>query len=214
MTIRTLWGQLAQDLLYAVRTLAANPLFASMAVLSLALGIGANTAIYSFMEAILMRSLPVQNPESLVVFKWHSKDFRKVAHGFNGSNYHDPKTGLTSGNFPYPAFESMRADETLCSSVFGFSRAGGLNLVIQGQADRAQGQYVTGSFFSGLGLHQAPRCFHQRQWVAGCAHFVIHAAEVRGVATVREVNYRRQGRRNGGKREECRRCSCRCFPPG
>jgi predicted permease len=155
MNIRTLWGQLAQDLRYASRTLAANPLFASMAVLSLALGIGANTAIYSFMEAILMRSLPVQNPESLVVFKWHSKGFPKVAHGFNGNNYTDPKTGMTSGNFPYPAFELMRADESLCSSVFGFSRAGGLNLLIQGQADRVQGEFVTGAFFSGLGLPPA-----------------------------------------------------------
>jgi hypothetical protein len=48
-----------QDIGYALRSMAGNPLFASIAVLSLALGIGANTAIYSFMEAILMRSLPV-----------------------------------------------------------------------------------------------------------------------------------------------------------
>jgi len=53
------------DLRYALRTLRANRLFAAMAMLSLALGIGANTAIYSFMDAILVRSLPVRNPESL-----------------------------------------------------------------------------------------------------------------------------------------------------
>jgi hypothetical protein len=50
------------DLRYALRTLRLNPLFAAMAMLSLALGIGANTAIYSFMDAILVRTLPVQNP--------------------------------------------------------------------------------------------------------------------------------------------------------
>ena len=51
--------QLAQDLRYALRTMAAHPLFTATAVLSLALGIGANTAIYSFMDAILLRGLPV-----------------------------------------------------------------------------------------------------------------------------------------------------------
>ncbi len=155
MTARTLGEQLVQDVAYALRTMGANPLFASMAVLSLALGIGANTAIYSFMEAILMRSLPVQNPESLVVFKWHSKDFPPVSHSFNGDNYKDPKTGFTSGNFPYPAFELMRAENTLCASVFGFSGAGRLNLLVGGQADLGAGQYVTGAYFSGLGVPPA-----------------------------------------------------------
>ena len=57
--------------------MAANPLFTAMAVLSLALGIGANTAIYSFMDAILLRSLPVQHPEQLVVLNWRAKDARQ-----------------------------------------------------------------------------------------------------------------------------------------
>lgn len=69
---RAAWGwtlleQLGQDLRYACRTLAANRMFSLLAVSSLALGIGANTAIYSFMDAILLRSLPVPDPASLVV---------------------------------------------------------------------------------------------------------------------------------------------------
>ena len=55
----TFWEQLLQDLRYAVRTMMANRAFTALAVLSLALGIGANTAIYSFMDSILLRSLPV-----------------------------------------------------------------------------------------------------------------------------------------------------------
>src|ERR1039457_2782739 len=75
---RATWGwtlleQLGQDLRYAFRTMAANRLFTLLAVVSLALGIGANTAIYSFMDAILDRSLPVADPESLVVLNWHAK---------------------------------------------------------------------------------------------------------------------------------------------
>ncbi|HXI42630.1 MAG TPA: permease prefix domain 1-containing protein, partial [Bryobacteraceae bacterium] len=75
---RAMWGwtileQLGQDLRYAFRTMAAHRLFTLVAVASLALGIGANTAIYSFMDAILLHSLPVSDPESLVVLNWHAK---------------------------------------------------------------------------------------------------------------------------------------------
>ena len=77
---RTLWTwtfleQLAQDIRYGLRTMAANKTFSAMAILSLALGIGANTAIYSFMDSILFRSLPVSDPASLVVVKWRSRPF-------------------------------------------------------------------------------------------------------------------------------------------
>ena len=75
---RAEWGwtileQLGQDVRHAFRTMGSNRLFTLLAVLSLALGIGANTAIYSFMDAILLRSLPVSKPESLVVLNWHAK---------------------------------------------------------------------------------------------------------------------------------------------
>ena len=62
----TLVEQLLQDFRYALRTMAANRTFSALAILSLALGIGANTAIFSFMDSILLRSPPVRNPESLV----------------------------------------------------------------------------------------------------------------------------------------------------
>src|SRR5262249_51521200 len=88
---RSAWGwtlieQLAQDLRYAFRTMAGNKLFSALAILSLALGIGANTAIYSFMDSILMRSLPVSDPESLAVMNWHTKTRTRhsVKHGQSG----------------------------------------------------------------------------------------------------------------------------------
>src|ERR1051326_8069382 len=64
--------QLAQDIRYAFRAMRRSKAFSLLAVLSLALGIGANTAIYSFMDSILLRPLPVPNPESLVVLKWRT----------------------------------------------------------------------------------------------------------------------------------------------
>src|SRR3954447_13864772 len=66
-------SELGQDVRYGCRTMTANKAFSALAVLSLALGIGANTAIFSLMEAILLRSLPVADPESLVVFNWHGR---------------------------------------------------------------------------------------------------------------------------------------------
>src|SRR5262249_39370527 len=106
---RAAWGwtlaeQLGQDLRYAFRTMAANRLFTILAVASLALGIGANTAIYSFMDAILLRSLPVSDAQSLVVLNWHAKASRRdfVMHSMSGSTWGDVKSGETSGIFPYP----------------------------------------------------------------------------------------------------------------
>src|SRR5881397_3388292 len=71
--MKRFWSELGQDVRYGCRTMTANKAFSALAVLSLALGIGANTAIYSFMESILLRSLPVADSESLVVLNWHSR---------------------------------------------------------------------------------------------------------------------------------------------
>src|SRR6266516_2407114 len=113
---RTLWTwtpleQLAQDLRYALRMLLRNRAFTAVAALSLALGIGANTAIYSFMDSILLRSLPVADPASLVVLNWHSRRAKGagkakgnsrafVVHSVSGQWYGDPKTGLTPRRRP------------------------------------------------------------------------------------------------------------------
>src|SRR5712692_3693664 len=156
MGMLRLWDQFVQALRYALRMMAGHPLCTVRATRSLALGSGANTAIYSFMDAILMRALPVKNPESLVVFNWHSKAPPPVSHSFSGSNFQDPKTGHTSGNFPYPAFELLRDNNAVFHPVFAFSNVGGLlNVQIRGQADLAAGQYVSGGFFTGLGVPPA-----------------------------------------------------------
>src|SRR5580700_889926 len=88
--MREMWGwtsleRLGQDLGYGWRTLRKNQLFATMAVLSLALGIGANTAIFSFMDAILMRALPVWHPRDLVILNWHTNAPPGVVLGMTGS---------------------------------------------------------------------------------------------------------------------------------
>ena len=161
---RALWTwvwleQLSQDLRYALRTMRKNRAFTALAVLSLALGIGANTAIYSFMDAILLRSLPVPDPASLVVLNWQSRiprteDERRafVMQSQNGTAYEDPAIGWTSGIFPFPAFELLHKADTVFSSVFPYYRAGRLNVIAGREADVASGEYVSGDYFSGLSV--------------------------------------------------------------
>jgi predicted permease len=165
---RATWGwtyleQLGQDLRYAFRTMASNRLFTLLAVVTLGLGIGTNTAIYSFVDWILMRSLPVHDPDSLVVMNWRAKIPRrtesgrqtKVWHSMSGSMYRDGDAGLTAGIFPYPVFELFRKSDSLFSSVFAFCPAGRLNVSIKSQAGLARGEFVTGDYFRGLGISPA-----------------------------------------------------------
>ena len=148
--------QLAQDIRYALRTMAANRLFTAMAVLSLALGIGANTAIYSFMDAILLRALPVQHPEELVVLNWRAKGSPAVIHGQNGSRYGDRKTGIvTSPNYPFAAYEALRVRHDTLSTLFAYASAWQVNIIARGQAEAARGLFVSGGFYSGLGVAPA-----------------------------------------------------------
>ncbi|HUP03579.1 MAG TPA: ABC transporter permease [Bryobacteraceae bacterium] len=156
---RAVWGwtwieSLAADIRYAMRTLAANPAFTAMAALSLALGIGANTAIYSFTDAALVRSLPVWEPHRLAMLNWRCKDFPKVAHSFSGNNFKDD-AGMTSGNFPFPAYEVLRSRSDVFDVLFAFNRAGRLIVQIRGQAEMGTGVYASGRFFSALGAPPA-----------------------------------------------------------
>jgi predicted permease len=151
---------LAADVRYALRTMASHKTFAALAVLSLALGIGANTAIYSFMDSILLRALPVPDPESLVVLNWHARSRKPdfVMRSMSGTTYDDPRTGTTAGIFPFPAFELFRKDDSVFSSVFAHcqsSQVRRLNVTIEGQADLAAGWNVSGDYFRGLGIAPA-----------------------------------------------------------
>src|SRR5260370_26461758 len=129
-----------------------------MAVLSLALGIGANTAIYSLMDAILLRALPVRHPEELVVLKWRSKGYPPVIHGQNGDRGGDRKTGVVfSPNYPFAAVEFLHANQDRLSTLFAYASAWQVNLVAHGQAEVAKGLLVSGGFYGGLGVTPPPR---------------------------------------------------------
>jgi predicted permease len=161
---RESWGvqlitELAADLRYSLRQLRRNPGFSAVAVITLALGIGANTAIYSFMESILLRSLPVADPESLVVLNWHSrppwdgsKEWVHVIHSVSGTLWKGDEGAMVSGMFPYGAFETLREENPVFSTLFGYFNGRNRNLSIHGQATSASAEYVTGEYFRGLAV--------------------------------------------------------------
>jgi hypothetical protein len=135
----------------------ANKAFSALAVLSLALGIGANTAIYSFMESILLRSLPVADPESLVVLNWYRRTPQggHVVHGVQGILWPGAKGAMVSGMFPYGAFKMLREENPVFSTLFGYFNGLTSTLTIRGQAASASTEYVTGDYFRGLEVSPA-----------------------------------------------------------
>ncbi len=152
-------SELGQDFRYGCRTMTANKSFTALAVLSLALGIGANTAIYSLMQSILLRSLPVADPESLVVLNWQgrppSDGKDHVVHGIQGRFWPGEQGALVTGIFPYGAFETLREENPVFSTLFGYFDGHKRNLSVRGQATSAGTEYVTGEYFRGLAVSPA-----------------------------------------------------------
>src|SRR5262245_12428407 len=140
--MQTLW----QDLRYGVRMLMKQKGVTAIAVLSLALGIGANTALFSVVDAVLLKTLPVKEPERLALFEWRAgRSFRTS--GMDGYE----ETSL----FRYEVFTRMRqalaaAPDSPLSDFFAFAPISELNDVVGKQAEVISGQAVSGGYYTGL----------------------------------------------------------------
>jgi predicted permease len=145
-------SSLLQDLRYGVQTLIKNFGFTAIAVLTIAIGVGANTALFSVVDAVLLKKLPVKDPDQLVLLSasWNPEKFSPG--GFNGSNRFERETGLTVGtSFPLQTFTRLRQEPGVLSEAFAFSSVD-MNLNAQGQAEVVSGQVVSGNYYSALGI--------------------------------------------------------------
>jgi len=139
--MQTLWN----DLRFALRVLAKNPVFTAVAVLTLALGIGANTAIFSAMNAVLLRSLPVKKADRLVWLR------------FQNQPRDTSQTGYGDRSHSEPAFEQLRAQREVFTDVVAFVPLSFSKTIVRvGDApEEASADMVSGNFFSGLGVTAA-----------------------------------------------------------
>ena len=154
--ILTWLESLSADVRYALRALRASPGFAIVAILSLGLGIGANTAIFSLINAVVLRTLPVERPEELMQVTMGGKERGTV--------------------FTNPLWEAIRDRQDAFSGVFGYSGTE-FNLTAGGEIRRANGTWVSGDYFSTLGVRPA------------LGRLLVRADDVRGCQPVAVLGY-------------------------
>jgi ABC-type antimicrobial peptide transport system permease subunit len=144
------------DLRHTFRLLAATPGFTGTAIVSLALGIGLNTAVLAVARAALLAPLPVEAPQNLSIAYWSAAGERRNVVQLNSSGTRDERTGkdLTS-NFTYPAYAELRQIAGAGADVFAFTFLREASISLDGHAMVGGGMLVSGNYFSGLGVPMA-----------------------------------------------------------
>ena len=141
-----------QDVRYATRMLMRTPAFTLVAVASLAIGIGANTAIFSLVDSILLKSLPVNDPARLRLLLW-SGEPRVTMNNMSGYNVGEDGERVHS-SFSYPMYKTLTANLPQFADLIGFAHTQ-VTVTGRGESHYGSGWFVTGNFFSGLGVHAA-----------------------------------------------------------
>ena len=145
------------DVRYAIRALRRSPAFALVAIFSLALGIGANTAIFSLINAVMLKSLPVLHPEQLVALTLGEANAGAVA--------------VANAEFTNPIWEQIRDRQDMFAGVLATSPTQ-FDLTTGGEVRRATGEYVSGDYFTVLGVRPA------------AGRLLVHGDDIRGCPAV------------------------------
>ncbi len=144
-----------KDLRYALRMLRRSPGFTTVAILTLALGIGANTAIFTLIDVVMLRSLPVRSPNELVSVGDPS---RPTAH-FSG--------GPMANIFSYPLYQRLRDQNQVFSGLLASGQAGRVDLTVgNGGPEPVRGRLVSGNYFEVLAVAWAHVFRRSRLFVA------------------------------------------------
>jgi predicted permease len=160
---RAVWSviwleELLQDIRFGLRTFGKSPGFVAVAILTLALGIGANTAIFSLINAVMLRALPVTRPFELVLLRWNARNSPNIqGYMSSGDCPSDMRYGLKNPSgcsFSEPMLREIEQAK-IFSGTSGFANSGPLAVTGNGPATMAGGQLVSGDFFRTLGLKAA-----------------------------------------------------------
>ncbi len=157
---RTMWGFGAvetwvQDARYALRTMGRTRALTGVVVVSLAIGIGANAAIFSVANGVVFRKLPVPSPDELVLLSWVSST-KTLPGGLWGSLRSSDAGGYQSTSFTYSAYEAFRQRTDLFTDLVAFKGLfGRANVIVDGDAELASAQVVSGNYYRGLGVAPA-----------------------------------------------------------
>ena len=150
---------IVQDLSYALRQMRRSPGVTAVAVLSLALGIGANTAILTLIESTLLRPIPVKHPDRLRLLAWHEQrggwvppmfGYRSPTFGTFYEQRETPDGGLLHTDFPPPLYRQFARDPSIFESLAGFKELGRVTLAVDGSAEAANCFLVSGEFYRAL----------------------------------------------------------------
>jgi hypothetical protein len=142
------WDELGADLRFAVRILRKSPIFTAIAAVSLALAIGANTAIFSLTKSLLYDRLGVPHAEQLRLLQWIGDDHNAV-HSMWGDFDPAPGGGMLGDIFSYPVYQQLRDHNHVMSGLLGYNEDS-MNATVNGTARRANVAMVTGNYFAVL----------------------------------------------------------------
>jgi len=147
--------EMRADIRYALRQMRRAPLFSAVAITTFALAIGANTAIFSLVEAVLLKSLPVKHPHELLELQWRHRHYGRgfvswYFHGGDARRFEAKDRVFWS--FSFPIFRHLRERTTTFSDVVAFTGIVRMSVTTGSGAELAMGQLVSGNFFHGLGV--------------------------------------------------------------
>ena len=136
-----------KDLRHGVRVLLQAKGWTTVVVLSLALGIGANTALFSAVNGLLLKTVTVRDPDTLVRLKWAGRNQMSTSSSDYGNSRPDANGQDVRATFSYPMYQQFVTDNKTMTDLFACAPMGRVNVAVNGNADTASALVVTGNYF-------------------------------------------------------------------
>ena len=144
-----IWDELHADIRYGLRMLAKNPGFTAIAIGSLALGIGANTTIFTITKQVLLDKLDVHKPDDLRLFGWTGGENRVPIRIWG----HWSETTHTCTSFSYPVYQQLRRQNSVFEDVFAFKEIREITVAVDNKPEPVTAELVSGNYYSTLGVN-------------------------------------------------------------